>query len=164
MLRSSRRTKSPPSKWMQENLLLTVCRLEAWASWNDLYRSHEELQWIHKCCDLQCNNSVPVIYCFTSFRLYWYLLRATTHSLNCTHRCNHFRRQTFAAKKITYEKNIFLRKSRKSQMWQYLCSGHRDIVIVFRKKVKSIMPDEVPILLKTNMCLTNFSLGEWQLF
>lgn len=57
---------------MQENLLLNICRLEAWASWNDLSRSHEELQWIHKCCDLQCDNSVPVIYCFTSFRLYWY--------------------------------------------------------------------------------------------
>jgi len=77
LLRSSRRTNSPPFKWMQENLLLTVCRLEAWASWNDLYWSHEELQWIHKCCDLQCDTSVPVIYCFISFRMYWYLLRAT---------------------------------------------------------------------------------------
>jgi len=83
---------------MQENLLLTICRLEAWVSWNDLYRSHEELQRIYKCCDLQCDNSVPVIYCFTSFHLYCCLLRATTHSPNSIHRCSHFRCQTCASK------------------------------------------------------------------
>jgi hypothetical protein len=69
-----------------------------------------------------------------------------------------------ALQNLTHEKRFFYEKIRNSQKWKYLWSEHRNIVLVVRQKVKSIMPDTVPLLRKTNMCLTNVSLGDWQLF